>query len=287
MTRPSGTAQILTGSATGTIVDDDDVPSEIQFFATDEQLSEGNIISGDFNDTSNNDGNLETIREEESNGNPRNRVTSLEHTWLFENISSEVNSLFIDASTNATIDSFIFAYSTDGINYNNEIVTIGASGGSSVSGSFSVSGIDETDGTVYLRVIDTDRTGGERNRETISVDQIYFSTSPAAISSAIEDAIENDGVDILTGTNAQDTFVLGDSTSTYYGENGDQDYAVIDNFTQGEDIIQLYGSSDDYTVGSSVFNSDDLGIYFQDDLIGVVNDASNLSLNDSQSFAFV
>ena len=61
------------------------------------------------------------------------------------------------------------------------------------------------------------------------------------------------GLDTLTGGGDEDLFVLGDAYSNYYGGVGDDNtFALITDFTVGEDILQLKGtSSSDYTVNST------------------------------------
>jgi Ca2+-binding RTX toxin-like protein len=52
--------------------------------------------------------------------------------------------------------------------------------------------------------------------------------------------------DTLTGGVGADWFILGDGQGAYYSTGGDQDYAVITDFTAGEDRLQLYGTWADY-----------------------------------------
>ncbi|HAX75244.1 MAG TPA: hypothetical protein DCY88_05260 [Cyanobacteria bacterium UBA11372] len=47
-------------------------------------------------------------------------------------------------------------------------------------------------------------------------------------------------VDILIGGSGRDLFVLGNSSSNAYLNNGNSDYALIKGFTIGEDKIQLH-----------------------------------------------
>jgi Ca2+-binding RTX toxin-like protein len=54
--------------------------------------------------------------------------------------------------------------------------------------------------------------------------------------------------DTLTGGGGADTFVLGDATGSYYLGSGTADYAKITDFSIANDIIQLGGTSADYTI---------------------------------------
>lgn len=85
------------------------------------------------------------------------------------------------------------------------------------------------------------------------------------------------GFDEITGGAGADTFVLGDSENIFYQGNGDFDFAFINDFTPGEDIIQLGAISNDYlfdTQGNqTTIESFSLDGTF--DLIAVVNNTPN------------
>lgn len=104
-------------------------------------------------------------------------------------------------------------------------------------------------------------------------------------------------IDILTGGDGADTFVLGDATNVYYndgvggfGSGGASDYALITDFTDGQDTIQLRQVPDvlgqpgysfsDVTVGGV----SGVGIYWRQnflssELIGIVQGTNAASLN--------
>jgi serralysin len=59
--------------------------------------------------------------------------------------------------------------------------------------------------------------------------------------------------DTLTGGLGSDTFVLGDATRAYYNDgdpvfDGQFDYALITDFNATQDVIQLHGSSEFYSL---------------------------------------
>ncbi len=87
--------------------------------------------------------------------------------------------------------------------------------------------------------------------------------------------------DILSGGAGADTFVLGDAShGVFYQRSG---YASITDFSQGQgDKIQVVGSIDDYSLSFSLGNTN---IFYQGDLIGVVQQTTNVSL--ASSFDFV
>jgi Ca2+-binding RTX toxin-like protein len=104
-------------------------------------------------------------------------------------------------------------------------------------------------------------------------------------------------IDTLTGGAGVDTFKLGDSTKVYYNDGkdntlGEADYALIQDFNQAAgDIIKLRGSAANYSLGSSPQGlPTGTAIFYatsgQDELIAVLSNTSNLSLN-SAAFSYV
>lgn len=72
--------------------------------------------------------------------------------------------------------------------------------------------------------------------------------------------------DRLRGGAGEDTFILGDLERAYYNDtannSGKSDYAIIEDFNQSEDFIQLYNGEYDYYLGAT---SGGTGIYIDDD----------------------
>jgi Ca2+-binding RTX toxin-like protein len=82
-------------------------------------------------------------------------------------------------------------------------------------------------------------------------------------------------IDLLTGSQGADTFVLGDKNSAFYVGAGGQDYALIQDFSPQEgDIIQLKGSASEYVLGSvSTDPTTGTGIFLASDpneLVGAI-----------------
>jgi Ca2+-binding RTX toxin-like protein len=97
--------------------------------------------------------------------------------------------------------------------------------------------------------------------------------------------------DTLTGGTEKDTFVLGDimSNSVYYLGKGN---ATITDFSLDQtDTIQIKGLfQDGYSLGLGNWggsNAQDTGIFYKDDLIGVVQDQNITNLNPNQVFMTV
>ena len=92
--------------------------------------------------------------------------------------------------------------------------------------------------------------------------------------------------DYLAGGGGADEFVLGDVYGAYYIANNNHDYAIIEDFSVGEDKLELYGSASHYHV--NVYHGDAY-IYYNDygsyDKIAVVDNVySNFDLGSNAIF---
>ncbi|WP_141699949.1 calcium-binding protein, partial [Nostoc sp. KVJ20] len=108
-------------------------------------------------------------------------------------------------------------------------------------------------------------------------------------------------IDVLTGGQGRDTFVLGDQNAVYYNDGnrlstGNQDYAIIKDFQSRFDTIELKGSASDYllvqSVGSLPFGTSIFftgGSNISAELIGLIEGqaATNFNLNNTNQFSFV
>ncbi|MGK7898435.1 MAG: calcium-binding protein [Xenococcus sp. (in: cyanobacteria)] len=103
-------------------------------------------------------------------------------------------------------------------------------------------------------------------------------------------------IDVLTGDQDQDRFVLGDRDEVFYNDNnpnssGVQDYARITDFQTNIDTIQLKGSASDYVLDNSftLNGRSGTGIFLNEEnqeLIGFAQGVNNLNIN-SGDFLFV
>jgi Ca2+-binding RTX toxin-like protein len=94
-------------------------------------------------------------------------------------------------------------------------------------------------------------------------------------------------IDTLVGGQGVDIFMLGDKTGAFYlggrnSSNRDASYGLIKDWNPQADAIQLHGSASSYRLvqnrnwfGSS---ANDTGIYVGNDLIGIVQDSTNVNL---------
>lgn len=104
-----------------------------------------------------------------------------------------------------------------------------------------------------------------------------------------------DNVDILTGGAGHDTFVLGNSSGSYYENlSGRIGFATITDFNTADDYIQLSGISEQYSLSSGTFGNYGFGTFIYantnsgqttSDLIAFVQGVSDLE--PSRDFVFV
>jgi len=158
-----------------------EVDSITQQFIAESEIPGGGTVSGSYTDTHSDDGNVQSITERQSGGKPANRYSYLEHTWVFNVTSGNVVTFYANAwsSVSSDGDSFIFEFSTDDLNYNQMF---------SVDKTEDVEKTEDdpllpyqsyilpaaTQGTVYIRVTDTDPTPGALDLDTIFIDHLYI-----------------------------------------------------------------------------------------------------------------
>lgn len=93
--------------------------------------------------------------------------------------------------------------------------------------------------------------------------------------------------DTLAGGSGSDTFVLGNIYSgvSYRGSG----YALITDWNRSYDYLQVSGSASQYSLRSGNWagsSTRDMGIYYGNDLIAVLQDTTNVTLN-THDFIFV
>ena len=91
--------------------------------------------------------------------------------------------------------------------------------------------------------------------------------------------------DTLTGGNGFDTFVLGGFWGVSYLGDG---YATITDWDFRRDFLEVAGNSNQYSLGVENFSGDsslDTLVYFEDDLIAVLEDSTNVVV--ARDFIFV
>ena len=137
--------------------------------ATGETTTAGTRV-GSYVDTQAAGGGAEVLTEVESGGKPARRFSQLDHRWTVPVTGASTVTFLVTASAAASRDgdSFLFAYSTDnGSTYTPLLVVPSGAGGT-----FSTLLPAGTSGSVLVRVVDTDRTAGNRALDSLSVDHL-------------------------------------------------------------------------------------------------------------------
>lgn len=169
--------QVGSSSAATVTIADDDIPPFT--YASSENTVKGSVVQNSYLQTQGDDNIVETIQERRE-GNRRNRVTLMDHRWTFSGVDSAI-SFHVDAarSANTEGDNFVFSYSDDGGTTWVEMVEVN----SSQFNTYSVNLSSPISGDIIVRVVDTDpATVGNSSRDTLSVDQMFFSTQPVGSS---------------------------------------------------------------------------------------------------------
>lgn len=166
----------------------------------DGEIAVAGTVSGSYQDTWADDGVVETIQERESGGKPANRHSFLEHRWTFTVMAGTSVSLQIRAwhTANSEGDDFELAWSTDDASY----TSVGILADTSASAAPLTFPLPSSlSGTVFLRVQDLDRSKGNNQLDTLSVDQIFITSElgapPAAPSGLVAEGISAVSIDLF------------------------------------------------------------------------------------------
>ncbi|GAA5496110.1 hypothetical protein Rhal01_02291 [Rubritalea halochordaticola] len=161
-----------TATVTITVTDVNENPVVTSYNSDAETMIDGSIIAGSYLDTQSSNNVYEVLQEAKTNGKPSSRVSSLEHTWSFDiGAGGILVELSVEAfhSANSEGDDFVFSYSTDGINFTDLITVTKTSDDNTAQLAPLPAGVT---GTVYIRVVDADRTVGNGNQDTLSIDHL-------------------------------------------------------------------------------------------------------------------
>ena len=185
----------------------DSPPPYVDYVASTQSTSEGSV-SGGIGNTHNDDGSVQSITEQTSNGNPSRRRSSLTNTWTFSVINGNSMTLSANAwsSGSSDGDNFQFQWSTDSSNFTNAFVVSSTSTANSQSAILPIS----QSGNVYIRVIDTNNSQGNSAVDTVSVDHLVIRvdnapvTPPSDPSGLGANAIAYNQIDLNWADNAND-----------------------------------------------------------------------------------
>jgi len=125
-------------------------------------------IAGDFIDTHGSDNVYEAITEKANNR------SALEHKWTIDVYGGYASyTFFLEAhhTFNTEGDDFIFAYSTDDVTYMNIVTVTKTTDNNTYQTAVLPASLS---GTIYIKVVDKDRTKGNRVKDTIYVDHMYI-----------------------------------------------------------------------------------------------------------------
>ncbi len=132
---------------------------------------QGTVV-GTYVDTAMPDGVCQAITERESGGAPDSRYSYLEHKWLLEVEGGAVVSFNLAGyhSPSTDGDDFILAYSLDDVDYTDMLTLVRTSDDGSYQ-SYRLPA--DTVGTLYVRVLDTDQTPGNRDLDSVFIDHMF------------------------------------------------------------------------------------------------------------------
>ena len=162
------------GDQASALVSANEPPAFVDHFA-EADLPAAGSVSGSYIKTHDDDGDAQEINETESGGKKSNRYSYLEHVWRFSVTPGASVTLFANvwSSGSSDGDEFVFAWSTNNATYTDLFTVSDTNTGNLESAEIPVSGV------VYIRVRDTDRGQGNRNRDSIFVDQLMIRTGAA------------------------------------------------------------------------------------------------------------
>ncbi len=146
-------------------------------------------VSGTYTNTQGSDDILQVITEVSSQSHPRKWFSMLEHQWEFNVAPGTSVTLHVEAHrpANSDGDDFTFGYSTDGFSFT-DVITVASAAEETYSAALPAT----LSGTVYLRVVDSDRTRENQSLDSIHIDYLAIETLTGAAPPAA--AFEGDPV---------------------------------------------------------------------------------------------
>lgn len=140
-----------------------------------DQLAEADLpadgsVSGTFTNTHADGGGIQSITERQSGGKKKRRYSYLSHTWRFTVTPGSPVTLFANTWSGGSSDgdSFVFAWSSNNSNFS-DLFNVSSDNSANVQ-----SAVIPASGTIYIRVRDTNRVAGNKNLDTVFIDQLYI-----------------------------------------------------------------------------------------------------------------
>ena len=212
------------GLVTITIADDDLVFSTNNF-AVSEATTYGSIVSSSLLNTLASDNVYEQLKEALSSSNPSKAYSRLEHKWTFNVTAGGRVTFFVEAhhTANTEGDDFRFEYSTDGTNWTT-LLTVTKTADDNVAQQAALP--DGLSGTVYIRVVDTDRTSKNKVLDSLFIDKMFIRSDPSIAGDAnvdgVVDASDYIALKMAFGMAGGAAWNDGD-----FDQDGDVDYADL------------------------------------------------------------
>jgi serine protease len=180
-----------------------DTPGVAKSYANQDIPVTGTVF-GNYTNTFASDNIYESITEVSSGGKPSSRYSILEHKWTFDVTAGETITFYVEAyrPANSDNDNFRFEYSRDDVTYYHILTVNSAS-----ELVYSAEVPNTLSGTVYVRVVDTDRIAGRLSYDVIYIDEMYFEsvgTPPPP------GKMHVDHIDVATSTTKNRTRGIGD-----------------------------------------------------------------------------
>ena len=133
-------------------------------------------VTGNYTYTQTSNNVYESIREVVRGSGSLN-YSWLEHRWTFSIPANSSLTFYLEAyrPANTDSDNFTFAYSTNGTSWTNMVTVSKASDNNAYQTYTLPAG---TSGTVYVRVVDTNRSKNKTSLDTIYIDHMFFRSLP-------------------------------------------------------------------------------------------------------------
>ncbi|MHC4784057.1 MAG: carbohydrate-binding protein, partial [Planctomycetota bacterium] len=212
--------------------------------------------AGSYSDTRDSDDVYEELTEEESGGKQSDRHSFLEHKWTLGVAPGDTVTFYVEAyhTSNTEGDDFVFAYSTDDSTYIDMLTVSKTSDDDQVQSYVLPSSLS---GTVYIRVMDTDQSTGNKVLDTLFVDEMYIDSGSSTVT--VPDVLGMDQV------SAQSAITAAGLSVGVIGQSFDNAVAAGDTKSQTPSGGTLVSS------GSAVDLEISLGICGDLDISGTVD----------------
>lgn len=184
------------------------------------------------------------------------------------------------------IDSFSYTITDDNGGTDTATVTVTVKDGvvnppgnfNLIVGTPEVDELEGTDRADFIKGLGSGDTlrGGAGNDKLVGAtgdDKLFGNAGNDTLNGTNAAAAGENELDILEGGEGADVFVLGNQHSAYYSTNGNNDFALIQDFEIGVDKLRISGSVSEYSFG----NND---LWYKGDLIASFRGIDATEIND-------